>query len=415
MKRAKIISGISALFFVAVPVFMFVSRSSASEAPSQKSQDWRTPWADRIVVNYATNALRYLASARQNIAQNNIGGAQSELGRALTVIDRMKSRFLAIRLQDLAVGARIRLTYQNPNEALAYLRLIAPSFNDLPQAGSLKKDVQATLARAETALRNNNKNAADRELAAVTDALAYDSPARPLSLAEKHMFAAASELEKQQGPTADREIAAAENDLNVIAFGAYMPFSETQKSLGQAALDNAAARATDAKASLERASRALAYTLKDAGLKGRAELENLDQDIRALIATSAQSGEKLGSSIHQLWQRGESLTERALDYETAAWVKFQSSKADAGDLIEAKLHVDFAEIYEFTTGDTKKAAAELNQAQAYLQKASPLLSAREKSTVNAVNQDLGRWRLSLARISRNNAFGTKKSRITCPY
>jgi len=69
--------------------------------------------------------------------------------------------------------------------------------------------------------------------------------------------------------------------------------------------------------------------LKNAGIEARTEPQNLNVDIRSLFAKSDRRGENLGKSIKGLWERSESLTERVLDYQTAAWEKFQTSDADA--------------------------------------------------------------------------------------
>ena len=86
-----------------------------------------------------------------------------------------------------------------------------------------------------------------------------------------------------------------------------------------------------------------------------------------------------------------------MDYQNAAWEKFHSSDADAEDIIEAKLHIAYAEIYEFTTGETQKSATELDNAEAYLQKAAPRLSASEKTTMDMVNKDLRQVKAELGK------------------
>jgi len=377
----------AALLLVAGPELMLATYSSAVEKPNPSAQDSMTAQTDSVVAYNAARTLRHLASARKDIAQKNISGAQRELGEALTVIGQMKSRYLTARLQELIAAARIRLTYQEPNRVLAYLELITPAFEDIPDPALLKEAKQA-LRRVEGVLKNSDKEAADRELAALMNLLVSQTEVRPLALAEKHLLTAASELDKQRGEIADRAIAASENNLNIIAFGMYSPFSETQKSLRRAALDYAAGRGAAAETGLEQASRAMEQSLKNAGLKGRQELQSLNADIRSLTAKSVQSGEKAGSSIKALWQRGESLAERALDYQTAAWEKFQSSRTDADDLIEAKLHLDYAEIYQFTTGETQQSAKELAIAESYLKKAEPQTSETEKAAMESVQKGL---------------------------
>jgi hypothetical protein len=387
MKTLKLTSLIGAFLLVASPGSMLMSYSFAVERPNSSSHDWMTSQTHSILAYNAARALRHLASAQRDIAQNNIHGAQSELGQALTVIDQMKAKFVTARLQELIAAARIRLTYQEPKKVLAYLELITPSFEDIPVPAAVK-EVKQALLRAEGFLKNNDNDAADRELAALMDFLVYQTAARPVVLAEKHLLAAASELDKQHRAIADRAISASEDNLNIIAFGMYSPLFETQNSLRQAALDHAVGRWAAARVSLKKASRAIEQALKHAGVKGRDELQNLNGDIQGLLANSAQNGKKVGSSIKELWERGESLAERALDYQTATWDKFQSSRPDANDLIEAKLHVAYAEIYEFTRGETQKSAKELEKAESYLRKAELRMTKNEKTAMDSVEKDL---------------------------
>jgi hypothetical protein len=396
MKTRNLTSLIGTLLLAASANFMLVSECSAIEKVNSSSKNGITPETDSILAQNAANALRQLASARSDISKNNIPGAQAAIGKTLDITDRMKARFATMRLQELIAAARIRLTYQVPKKVLAYLELINPVFEDIREPSSLT-EVKRALARAEGFLKNSDKDAADRELAALTDVLLYRTEGRPLALAERHLLTTASELDKKNTEGADRALAESENNLNILALGTYAPLSETQTSLRQGVRNYAMGGGTAASASLEQASHAIEHTLKDAELKGRNELKKLNGDIRALIAKSTQSGGKLASSIKALWERGDSLAERAMDYQNAAWEKFHSSDADAEDIIEAKLHIAYAEIYEFTTGETQKSATELDNAEAYLQKAAPRLSASEKTTMDMVNKDLRQVKAELGK------------------
>lgn len=136
--------------------------------------------------------------------------------------DAMKSRFVTARLQELVSAARIRLTYEEPQRVSAYLESIAPLLGDVQETGASKEANQA-LDRAEGFLKNNDKEAADRELAALADVLIYKTATRPLALAERHLFEAAAALDKRRSAEAERSIEMAEVGLRIIATGTPCP------------------------------------------------------------------------------------------------------------------------------------------------------------------------------------------------
>ena len=216
MKTRNLTSLIGTLLLAASANFMLVSECSAIEKVNSSSKNDITPETDSILAQNAANALRQLASARSDISKNNIPDAQAAIGKTLDIMDRMKARFATMRLQELIAAARIRLTYQEPKKVLAYLELINPVFEDIREPSALT-EVKRALARAEGFLKNSDKDAADRELAALTDVLLYRTEVRPLALAEKHLLTAASELDKKNTEGANRALAESENNLNILA------------------------------------------------------------------------------------------------------------------------------------------------------------------------------------------------------
>jgi hypothetical protein len=132
-----------------------------------------------IMAFNSAKALPYLASARKDIVKTNISGAQNEVGQALTLIDEMKSRFPVIRLEQVIAAARIRLSYEESKQVLAYLELITPVLANIQE-------------RAKNFLKNSDKEAADHELAALEEILNFKTAARPVEVAEKNLLAGRS-------------------------------------------------------------------------------------------------------------------------------------------------------------------------------------------------------------------------------
>ena len=97
----------------------------------------------------SAKALPYLASARNDIGRNNIHGAQSEVGQALTLIDEMKARFPVVRLEELIAGARIRLSYEEPKTSVGVLGIDYPCAGEYPGAYGFEGSKRSNGAREE--------------------------------------------------------------------------------------------------------------------------------------------------------------------------------------------------------------------------------------------------------------------------
>ena len=370
-------------------------RSENDQAGSRR-QKFLTPDEEFIMAFDSAKALPYLGSARKDIVRNNIPGAQSEVGQVLTLIDEMKSRFPVIRLEELIAAARIRLSYEEPTRALAYLELITPALGNI-QEPVASREATAALDRAKNFLKNSDKDAAGHELAALEDILNFKTEARPAELAEKYLLAAEAQLDKSQPENADRSIEAAQDSLRLMAVKVDTPMSQARRSLWQATLDYTSGRWSAAKADLDQAGALLERAVKSASNESRSEIQNLDGDVHALVEKAAQNEQGLGDSLNGLWRRSESLADRALDYQVAAWEKLQSTDAGSEDLIEAKLHVAYAEIGEFTSGDKRNAETELEKAMTYLKEAVPPMNAKAKPELKEIENELTTARAAIGK------------------
>ena len=163
---------------------------------------------------------------------------------------------------------------------------------------------------------------------------------------------------------------------------------QAKQSLWQATLDYTAGRWSAAKADLGRASALLEQAVQTASTDSRAEIQSLDRDVYELIKKAAQDEQILGASINGLWRRSESLADGAFDYQVAAWEKLQSAGAGSEDLIEAKLHVAYAEIDEFTSGDKQKSETELEKAMSYLRESVPQMSTKAEPKLKEIEHEL---------------------------
>lgn len=386
MKNGKLITAIAVLFVLVGQRPSVVYSQSTNDRLSPQLQQSLTPDEEFTMAFTAARAQRYLASARGYIVQKNIPGAERELGRALTLIDEMKSQLPGAKVQELISTARTHLTYEDPKKVIQDLDSIVASAAEIRQP-SVAKAVTQHLDRARALMEKGDKKA-DQELAAAADVLMDMRVARPLALIEKQVLAAEGELATRQPKDADRSLQTAEDGLRVIAVQVDTPVFQTKMSLWRASVNYAAGGWEAAKADLERASALSDQALKSATAESRTEIQDLNNDIGALLRQSTQSGKNLGNSINEVRERSDSLVERALDYNITMWERFQATHRGSPELIEAKLHVAYAEIYEFTTGDKQKADMELGKAESYVRKASPQISEKAKPILEGIDKQL---------------------------
>lgn len=229
---------------------------------------------------------------------------------------------------------------------------------------------------------------ADQELAAAAEALTYTRSERPLRQVEKQLMAAEKELNNRRSDDADRSLQAAESGLKIIAVQVDTPMFQAKMNLWRATINYGAGHWAEAKADLKRAAALSEQAVKSATAETRAEIQDLHGDIGALLNNFTVSERSLDHSIRGVWERSDSLVERTLDYNTAAWDKFQSTNPASPDLIQAKLHVAYADSYEFTTGDKQKAEMELAKAESYLTKAEAQMSDPAKPKLDAIDKEL---------------------------
>jgi len=81
-------------------------------------------------------------------------------------------------------------------------------------------------------------------------------------------------------------------------------------------------------------------------------------------------GEKgVEAALKSTWDKSKAIAERDSEYLAARWEESETTLGAEDDLIEAKLHVSFAETYQITTSEPLKADEELDTASSYLGKA----------------------------------------------
>ena len=90
----------------------------------------------------------------------------------------------------------------------------------------------------------------------------------------------------------------------------------------------------------------------------------------------------------QVWQRTEMLAQWRIESESAQWEKARASTIVEKELIEARSHVETAEVYEWVIKNREKTTVELSRAEGFLEKTRPLIKEPALATVERVAKEL---------------------------
>jgi hypothetical protein len=97
---------------------------------------------------------------------------------------------------------------------------------------------------------------------------------------------------------------------------------------------------------------------------------------------------RIADELAQVRRRTEILTEWRIENNTTRWEESYASTPVERDLIEARFHVENAEVYEWSIENRQKTTAELNQAERFLRDTRPLLGKPALATVDRVTKEL---------------------------
>jgi hypothetical protein len=98
---------------------------------------------------------------------------------------------------------------------------------------------------------------------------------------------------------------------------------------------------------------------------------------------------RIGRKLAQLRQRTQILAEWPIESNTTQWEKYYASTMVEKELIEARFHVENAEVYEWSIENRQKTVAELNKAERFLDDARGSLNKKPVlATIERVTKEL---------------------------
>lgn len=324
-----------------------------------------TPQVEAVIDRTAVSALLKIARARSDIHHKSMTRARHDLTEAMILMDTITNNLSTATARNLMLIARKHLEYETSENVLRDLTPIYASLDRISVYLPTDK-AKEHVDRARNYLENHDKPGAERELTRAGKSLLIVEVELPLLKARQYVTKAQEYLAARNTGKADEALKAAEQRATAVYSGINAPLPLVNLNLWLAFRNYSTAGGPY----LEQARSYLEQASASGSAKGKEEAGKLSQDIAMLEKKLANKEKVADSEFKAVLEKSQALAERSAAYLAAGLSEAEITLKGENNLIEAKLHVDYAEIYQVTTGEPEKALLELDTASSYLQKAA---------------------------------------------
>jgi len=353
-----------------------------------------SPDEKEIMARSAAHVLRYIADARSAIAANDIAKARADLQQSLNLIDILKLQQPTAKVRDHIWVAKKHLDYESTEEVTADLVLIEADLTEIEDFVPVEK-ARRHIRSARAYLKKGDKAGAKKELKAADAALIYTEVDLPLSGTERQIVAAQKALDNREPAQADKALKQAENGVQILSVAVAAPITRARDSIWQASKNFAARHYAAAKADLARASAWLDKAAQSSDKTTREQALKLKHSLEKMKRQMNMTAQGTGAGLSRLWHRAKALAERESEKALATWHKLHGESDAKKDLMEAKLHLAYAETAQFVQGKSAEVRNELDQAQSYLAKAAKNSDKALKAKIHEMGDELKQLKASL--------------------
>ena len=323
----------------------------------------------RVLSREAARVVRNVADARSAIGQADVPTARAEPKNAQTLLHAIMDSMPSAKVRDRIWTARQHLQLDSVEDVRADL---VPVRSDLEEiSGFVAVDAAKThIADADKKLKEGDKKGADQALKLASDSLVYTEVDLPVNETLAQIDAAIAALGNNNLVTANAALIVAENGMEYVSFSTTAPLGNARTHLWRATRDYAAHDYAATKADLKAASAWLNKAANSADKATRDEAARLKAELDNL-ATSVDSGaDETASALSGLWAHSKALTDRESERASAAWSSTWTKSTTKLNLIDAKLHLAYAETAAFVHGTSGDVSGQLDQASTYLDQAA---------------------------------------------
>lgn len=377
-----------------LPLILIISSTSLSRAQIEKS-DYPVPYKSITTeVESTTNrtvliAMRHIAQARADIHRKALASARRDVAKAALLIESIRDDLSTEPAKNLIRIALQHLEYEKPEKVL---RDLPPIYASL-EASSIylpTDKAKRHLDLAKDYLGKNSKLDAERELSLADKSLIIVEVELPLLTVQQYVTKAQKYLAANKAAKADKALQVAEQRAMALYTGINSPVFKAKQLSWWAFRNYSAVKHAETGKNLAQARNFLNRAATSGSTKLKEEAGKLSAELGEVEKKLAGEGKVAESTLKAAWEKSKALAERSAAYLSASLSEAETTLGIESYLIEAKLHVAYAETYQMTTLEPDKAVKELDSAYSYLQKAigSSLAGPAERKKLREISNVL---------------------------
>jgi hypothetical protein len=323
------------------------------------------PQEDVVIDHTAVDVLRHIVQARAYLHEKAPGKAGYEVAEAVRLLRTIRDNLSPKLVKDCIWIARKHLEFEPATEVLGDFPAIYAALDDIDTYLPTDK-AKRHIDQARERLERKDKREADRELESADKSLLSVEVEIPLLSAEKCIFNAQDFLNRNNDEKADSALKLAEQKTQAISIIVGSPLRAAKRSFWLAIKQYAAGKMAEARMYAEEAKASLEQAAKMRDTMQSEETGKLYKDVVDLERKINKRGKAEGSALVAALEKCQSLIEREAEYLAAGWAKTKAIKPRENMLIEAKLHVAYAETYQVTAREPANVVKEIDRAEGYL-------------------------------------------------
>lgn len=336
----------------------------------------------------AAEVALLVADARDALHRKDAKDAKMYLRKALLKIKSINNLMPTQTIIDHIEIAKKHLNYESTQEVKQDLIPIAYDINRLTFALPTD-DIKKHYVNLQKAVNSGNKKNIQKELATLKKAVTVSAICLPVNETETYIYKALKVLNISDYKQADAALKEAESDLVVMSVTDVQPMTNAKKSFYKAMTDYTKGEYAKAKEDLHQSELWLDRAMYTSDVKTKAEIKELKQKAEVLKENLSQNSVNAKEKIKELLAKSKALSEKI---KNSMIYKYDTSKKEAkikSDLLDAKLHLEYAEDIEQSVYGTKRdLKTELQKAKLSLKNASQYANTKTKASIKKIESDI---------------------------
>lgn len=326
-----------------------------------------TTQEESTIEKTAIIALRHISQARSDIRRKEYTTARHDLDEAAKLMDSIRDNLSTATVKSLIKIARQHLEYEPAQQVVHELSPIHSALDNISVYLPTDKAI-LHIGRAKSSLDKGDKRGADRELALADKSLTVIEVEVPLTKTQAYVTKAQGYLAAQNAVKADKALQLAEQRAKAIYSGAKSPLFHAKQTMWLAFRNYSSSSRAETESYLVEARKYLSKAETEGGAIAKEEVGKLRHEIEGLSKKLPAEGKVAESALKAAWKRSEALAERSVAYYSAGLSEAETTLGGEHILIEARMHVAFAETYQVTAAEPDNATREIDKAYSYIQK-----------------------------------------------